>query len=143
MVLRNSLNPPEQVGLVAALINLDTYYSAAPDGASIPYVLLSFAPGATQSELSVDGVPSTWADDLYVTVSAESPGNVDTLRQRVREMLNPGSRGRILTAAGGSRFWLKRAEIATAVVPDRDSSKLVSTGDHPYYAMDSYRVYTN
>lgn len=139
MSLRNCLNPPAAVAAVAELVDLDAYFVSAPGAAVVPYLLVSFAPQANQVDVAVDGVPTNWADDLYITLVADTPGNVEVLRGRVRQDLNPGGRGRALDYGA----WLKRADMATPVAPDRSSTKLQETGEYPYYAMDAYRVFSN
>lgn len=143
MALRDCLNPPSAVGAVAELVDLDAYYAKAPDALIPPYLLIGYAPQVNPIDGALDGVPTTFSDDMYVTLVSDTPGNVEVLRDQVRQAINPSNAGR-LVARDGKRFWIKRAtEFTTPVRPDTTSSKLPLTGDHPYYAMDTYRVYTH
>lgn len=143
MAVINSLNPPALVAAVADLLGeYDCYYAIAPDDAEVPYLLIGYAPESTSTEPSVGGVPDSYADELYLTVVDITPGNVDTIRQGVRQLLNPGGSGRLVVVdTPAFRAWLKRSGVATAVGPDRGAAKLVRTNDYPMYAMDSYSVH--
>lgn len=142
MALQECLNPPPVIAAVAALIDIDSYLAVSPDGAQVPYLLFGYNPDSAPGDDAVDGVQD-WADDLYITITGDTPGNVEAYRSVVRAALNPAGRGVSLALVGGGRAWLKRTEFGSPVTPDVTAPKLASTNQHPLYAMDAYRVYPN
>lgn len=103
---------------------------------SVQYLILSLPPTGTPDEPRAAGASTDFAVDLRVKAVAGTPDGVRIMLRQVRDQLSPGMVPRQAVVDGWSLTWrFLRSEFI-----DIDQSITLTTGRHPAFGVDSYRL---
>jgi len=102
---------------VTALVSTRIYRSAAPQGATYPYIVIQLQAGGEDNETPTDAISLVYQIRCESSVSAAQAGSVDeAIRTALHEVL--------LTVTGWTNYWSARGEmIRTAILSDDGTRK--------------------